>query len=141
VISALTVVLGTLVLQGLTIGPLIRRMGYAPDESLNRELGEARVKLLDAAIESIENRDDRAALKLREALAGERKLAEEGRDPREIGEVHHLRRRTLIARRRALFQLRESGDIEEDVFHAMLQELDWAELAASPPSRFNITEG
>jgi NhaP-type Na+/H+ or K+/H+ antiporter len=141
VISALTVVLGTLVLQGLTIGPLIRRMGYAPDESLNRELGEARVKLLDAAIESIENRDDRAALKLREALAGERKLAEEGRDPREIGEVHHLRRRTLIARRRALFQLRESGNIEEDVFHAMLQELDWAELAASPPSRFNITEG
>jgi CPA1 family monovalent cation:H+ antiporter len=141
VLSALTVVLGTLVLQGLTVGPLIRRMHYAPDGSLERELAQTRAKLLDAAIESIQNRDDRAALKLREALAGERRLAEEGHDPREIGEVHHLRRRTLIARRRALFELRESGAIEEDVFHAMMQELDWAELAASPPRRFDITEG
>ena len=141
VLSALSVVLGTLVLQGLTLAPLIRLLRIEPDGSLKREMAQTRVMLLDAAIDSLRRREEPFARRLSEVLTGERRLAEEGRDPREVGELHHWRRRTLTVRRRELFRLRESGAIEEDVFHAMLQELDWAELGISPPRRLEIVEG
>jgi ribosome recycling factor len=41
----------------------------------------------------------------------------------------------------ALRDLRRSGEMEEDVFHTLEEELDWAELAASPPSSFELVEG
>ena len=140
-LSALSVVLGTLVLQGLTLAPLIRLLRIEPDGSLKREMAQTRVMLLDAAIDSLRRREEPFARRLSEVLTGERRLAEEGRDAREVGELHHWRRRTLTVRRRELFRLRESGAIEEDVFHAMLQELDWAELGISPPRRLEIVEG
>ena len=141
VLSALIVVLGTLALYGLTLAPLIKRLGFEPDRSFDRELADARVMLLDAGIESLDRREDASAGKLRHVLTGERKLASEGHNPRAVSHGHHLRRRTLIAERRKLMQLRQSGVIEDDVFHVLLQELDWAELAASPPGRFRIVEG
>ncbi len=141
VLSALTVVLGTLGLQGLTLAPLVRRLGFETDRSFDRELAQARVQLLDAAVESLDRRQDYAAQKLLHVLRGERGLAEDGQNPREVSAVSHLRRRTIIAERRRLLQLRATGAIEDDVFHALLQELDWAELAASTPARFQIVEG
>jgi hypothetical protein len=68
-------------------------------------------------------------------------MAENGHNPREVGEAHRLRRRTLIVERRKLLDLRRSGAIEDDVFHALLQELDLAELAVSPAERFRLVEG
>ncbi len=141
VLSALVVVLGTLILQGLTLEPLIRWLEFEPDDSLDRELAETRTKLLEVALASLDRRHDPAARKLREALTGERRLAKDGQDPREAGDVSHLRRRTLIAKRRQLLHLRQSGAIEEDVFHVLLQELDWEELAVSPPGRLQMIEG
>jgi Na+/H+ antiporter len=140
VLSAWTVVLGTLVLQGATLGPLIKKLRHEPDDSLDRQLAETRVMLLDAAIDSLRRREEPAARKLSDALHSERRLAADGRDPREVGDVHHLRRRTIIAKRRALLRLRESGAIEEDAFQILLQELDLAELSASSPQRFRMFE-
>ena len=37
--------------------------------------------------------------------------------------------------------LRREGAIDDDVFHALEQELDFAELAASPPGRLEMVEG
>ncbi|MDB5895222.1 MAG: sodium/hydrogen exchanger, partial [Rhodoferax sp.] len=48
VLSAFTVVLGTLVLQGFTIGPLIRRLRIKPDKSFNAEVADARSAMLAA---------------------------------------------------------------------------------------------
>jgi len=47
----------------------------------------------------------------------------------------------LRVSRRLTIPLRHSGKVDDDVFHALEQELDWAELAASPPSRLEIIEG
>jgi NhaP-type Na+/H+ or K+/H+ antiporter len=141
VLTALTVVLGTLGLQGLTLAPLVKRLRFAPDDSFERELAQARVMLLDAAVESLDRRQDETARKLSAVLAGERRMAENGHNPREVGEAHRLRRRTLIVERRKLLELRRSGAIEDDVFHALLQELDLAELAVSPAERFRLVEG
>ena len=52
-LSAFAVVLGTLVVQGLTLGPLIGRLKLPPDDSFDQELAAARVVLLDAALASL----------------------------------------------------------------------------------------
>jgi Na+/H+ antiporter len=141
VLSALAVVLGTLILQGLTLGPLIRRLGFEPDGSLVNEVASARVALLDAAIASVSECDDEAAKRLRDDLAAERMVAADGRHPRAVMDIDRLRRQAIAAKRGKLAELRRSGEIEDDVFHTLEQELDWAELAASPPDRFEHVEG
>ena len=140
VLSAFAVVLGTLVLQGLTLGPLIRRLSFPPDRSFDQEVAVARMKLLDAAIQSMGDRDDRFSNRLRDTYEEERKIASEGNHPREVSEYDALRRQNITAKRIKLAALRSEGTIDDDVFHALEQELDWAELAASPPHHAVLVE-
>jgi len=139
--SALVVVLGTLVLQGLTLRPLIRWLGFAPDESFGREITQARTALIDAALAGLEGERDEAAEELRGEYRAAREVAAAGRHPRAVRRIDALRREGIAAKRRRLAELRNAGTIGEDVFQALEQELDWAELAASPPGRFEIVEG
>jgi CPA1 family monovalent cation:H+ antiporter len=141
VLSALAVVLGTLVLQGLTLGPLIRLLRFAPDQTFAKELSFARLALMDAAIATLDDRDEEPARRLRETYKAERAVVAEGQHPRAVTESDRLHRQSLTAKRRKLAQLRRSGEIDDDVFHALEQELDWAELAASPPERLELIEG
>jgi Na+/H+ antiporter len=140
VLSALAVVLGTLILQGLTLGPLIRRLRFQPDSSLANEIASARVALLDAAGASLDGCEDDGAARFRADLAAERTVAVDGLHPRAVMGIDKLRRRAITAKRRKLVDLRRNGQIEDDVFHMLEQELDWAELAASPPDRFEHVE-
>jgi CPA1 family monovalent cation:H+ antiporter len=141
VLSALAVVLGTLVGQGLTLGPLIRLLRFMPDDEFDRQLSSTRVALLDAAIASLGERTGEPAARLRDAYHLERAVAAAGRHPRAVTESDHLRRHSLIAKRGKLAELRRSGQIDDDVFHVIEQELDWAELAAWPPDQFELEEG
>ncbi|QEL22022.1 sodium:proton antiporter [Bosea sp. F3-2] len=140
VLSALAVVLGTLIGQGLTLGPLIRLLGLEPDDSFDAELTAARVTLLDAAIAELGNEAGEAAADLRETYLADRAMAAEGHHPRAVGEAEHLRRLTLEGMRLRLAGMRRTGDVEDDVFHALEEELDWAELAASPPHWHQLEE-
>ena len=140
VLSAFAVVLGTLAIQGLTLGPLIQRLNFPPDRSFSREVAAARVQLIDAAVESMAERNDALALRLRETYEEDRKIAMAGDHPREVGEYDALRRENIAAKRIKLAQLRREGVIDDDVFHALEQELDWAELAASSPHRVEMVE-
>lgn len=45
-----------------------------------------------------------------------------------------LRRRAIAAARRAAFAMRRSGEIGDDAFHKLEEELDWAELSAGAPA-------
>lgn len=60
-------------------------------------------------------------------------LAIAGDHPREVSEFDALRRDNIAAKRIKLAELRREGVIDDDVFHALEQELDWAELAVSSP--------
>src|SRR5258708_20155124 len=53
VLSAFMVVLGTLILQGFTIRPLIALLRIAPDSSLDEEVSQARNAMLDAALKEL----------------------------------------------------------------------------------------
>src|SRR5258708_39316868 len=67
VLSAFTVVLGTLVVQGFTIRPLIALLRIAPDQSLDLEVAEARRAMLDAALAELAGYSGEAA----DAVPGE----------------------------------------------------------------------
>lgn len=141
VLSAFAVVLGTLVVQGLTLGPLIRRLSFPPDRSFNEEVAATRLQLIDAAVASMSHRNDEIAARLRETYAEERKITAAGDHPRTVSESYALRRDNIAAKRAKLAALRREGAIDDDVFHALEQELDWADLSVMPPDRMELVEG
>lgn len=140
VLSAFVVVLGTLVFQGLTLGPLLRLLDFKPDTSFDDDLSSARLALLDAAERDIAGRDDDAAARLRVEIEAQRALTRDGAHRHSATEMGELKMRSVMAKRAALAELRNSGRIDDDVFHALEQELDWQELAATPSSQLEIAE-
>jgi NhaP-type Na+/H+ or K+/H+ antiporter len=141
VLSALGVVLGTLAVQGLTLSPLVRLLRFQPDKSFERDLVSARVALLDAAAASLKGNTSGAAARIRAVYRDECAATTDGRYPAQLTGVEKLWLKSIIAQRKKLIALRRAGAVDDDVFHALEQELDWAELAASPPSRLEIIEG
>lgn len=140
-LTALVVVLGTLVIQGLTLGPLIRRLKFEPDDSFDRELKATRLTLINGALSDLDERRDAAGDDLRRMYLADRDMIEQDQHPRAASDINDLKRQSIIAKRKRLSALRLSGQLADDVYHALEQELDWAELAASPPDRFEIIEG
>jgi Na+/H+ antiporter len=138
-LSALAVVLGTLIVQGITLGPLIRMLRFAADNSLVEELASARVVLLDLAIEGLSQRDDEPARSLRDRYLTERSQAAGG-GRRTATAADDLHRQCIDTQRRKLFELWTAGEIDDDVFHSLELELDLQELASSPTDRFELIE-
>ncbi len=64
-LCAFAVVLGTLVLQGLTLKPLIRRLGLKDDDPVGREVRLGRTHAYQALLDAIEDDDTPAAKLLR----------------------------------------------------------------------------
>ena len=56
VLTAFSVVLGTLVIQGLTLAPLLRWLDLHDDDPVGRELRAARERALDAGLASLAQR-------------------------------------------------------------------------------------
>jgi len=95
VLSAFIVVLGTLILQGFTIRPLIALLRIAPDSSLDEEVSQTRNAMLDAALtELTAMHGDRAA-----ALRAEYEAARAGNSGRSQPdtEYHEMRRLAIAA--------------------------------------------
>jgi CPA1 family monovalent cation:H+ antiporter len=141
VLTAFVVVLGTLIIQGLTLGLLIRWLGITPDESFGRALSEARESLLEAALASLGGTRGEAARLVKADYHAEQALTRDGDYPHAATDAADLRLQTIEAQRARLAELRRADRIGDDVFHALEQELDWAELAASPAHRIEILEG
>jgi monovalent cation/hydrogen antiporter len=130
--TAFCVVLVTLVLQGMTLTPLIRRLALDDDHAIEREVElarEAAARAGLAALASAESGDGEADLLRRkyehrvrrfEALDTAALAADVARP--------HPARRALEAERGALSALRAQGVIGDDAFHRVEEELDWAEL-------------
>ncbi|MGZ5180733.1 MAG: cation:proton antiporter [Ramlibacter sp.] len=130
-VIAFTVVLGTLVLQGLTLRPLLRWLDLRDDEPVAREVALAHERLLAKALAVIDGRRSGAATALRyemeavwSSAAG---TASRGIDL-DPGEYAHLRQRIMRAAREELVQLRDRGEIGDDAFHAVEVKVDRAEI-------------
>ena len=135
-VTAFAVVLGTLVLQGMTLRPIMMKLRLEADDSVNREVRFARVETLRAAViaagecpgaETAELVRHRYSLQLRHA---EEEFANRGvvvaSDDRDA-DAEVVRAATEAARQR-LGALRADGSIGDAAFQAVQEELDWADL-------------
>jgi NhaP-type Na+/H+ or K+/H+ antiporter len=132
-LTAFAVVLGTLVIQGLTLRPLILALHLKEDNLVAMEVARARRITYRAALDEIDGDPSEEAEILR--LEYRAVLLRAECDPDggvTSGELpaDPLRRRALAAARRSLLSLRRSEEIGDDAFHQIEEELDRAELSA-----------
>jgi Na+/H+ antiporter len=135
--TSFLVVLGTLVIQGLTLKPLMTALGLEHDDAVEREVRLARVETLRAGAAALADGvagTEAAKLLLRQyevrlAQAETRQGADEawGDAPRDLSAAALTATR---AERRRLSELRADGTIGDDAFHRVEEELDRAELGA-----------
>jgi monovalent cation/hydrogen antiporter len=131
--AAFAVVLGTLVVQGLTLRPLILSLGLKDEGPVAAEAARARAIAYRAALEEIDSDPSEEAELLR--LEYRALLLHAENDPSSDLALaglpaDPLRRRAIAASRQAVLRLREAEDIGDDAFHLLEEELDRAELSA-----------
>jgi CPA1 family monovalent cation:H+ antiporter len=132
VLSAFMVVLGTLILQGFTIRPLIALLHITPDDSLDEEVGQTRNAMLEAALKELQGIPGDGAAALR-AEYGAVRAGNVGRAQPDT-EYDNMRRRAILAERLLLADWRRRGRIQDDAYHLLEDELDRAELHVAPMS-------
>src|SRR6201993_261685 len=131
--TAFSVVLGTLILQGLTLRPLMVALRFAGDRVIEDEVRLARTELTRAALGVLDREEvsDARAVVRREYEARLGAATAEAQTGTNTGsELALIQSRAIAAERRALAQLRNRGDIGDDAFHQLEEELDWAEVYA-----------
>ena len=135
-----SVILGTLVVQGLTLPALIRVLGLEDDGLAEKEEAKARVHAAEAALvrldELIEEewvRDDTVE-RLRGLFGFRRERFRSRFDPESDGAVEdrstdfrRLMRELLDAERRAIVELRRAGRIDDAVLRRVMRDLDLEE--------------
>jgi CPA1 family monovalent cation:H+ antiporter len=129
VLAAFTVVLGTLIVQGFTIRPLIALLKIAPDTTLDEEVSETRRAILEAAIQEVSRMDGAGAGAVRAELVAEMAASTDRKRP--ITEYELSRMAAVKASRRLLVEWRRQGRILDDTYHLLEDELDRAELHAA----------
>ena len=131
-LTAFAVVLGSLVIQGLTLRPLIAMLQLRDDNPVEAEVGRARATAYRAALDEIDGDPSNEAEILRLEYRALLLRAKGDPDGVTSGELpaDPLRRRALGAARRSILALRESEEIGDDAFHRLEEELDLAELSA-----------
>lgn len=136
VLSAFTVVIGTLVIQGFTLKPLARALRFREDGSLEQELSQGRVQVMQAALDALKDEASPAAEAVRGQLGAAREVAASIEDPQGATEHDRLRLKALGAQRARLHALWIEAHIGDEAYHRLREELDWTELDASPASAF-----
>jgi Na+/H+ antiporter len=128
-LTAFTVVIGTLVIQGLTLKPLMRLLAIPDDDPVRKEVKLARAKAAKAILAELEGDDSPAAQALRREYGDALSQARQGRNARASAE-NALRRRVVAVSRDAISDLRRRGEIGDDAYRALEEEFDWLELSA-----------
>jgi CPA1 family monovalent cation:H+ antiporter len=140
VLTAFSVVLATLVLQGLTLAPMVRLFKLDRSDEALDELASARVTLARIALASVaeeqgpeaENLRYRLSLKLQRCVDNEK-----------CGPLDQLRNLGLIANqaeRSELDNLRTEDKIGPNVYLGLQEQLDWDELTLLRDSERQIEE-
>lgn len=122
-LTAAAVVLGTLVIQGLTLKPLLRMLDLHDDDPVGREERAAQQRALRAALASFAHEQSPAAQAVR------RKFTAHMAHELSVVEAGDLDRRALAAARQAVLAMRNNDEIGDDAFHRVEERLDWLDMA------------
>jgi Na+/H+ antiporter len=131
-LAASAVVLGTLVIHGLTLKPLLRLLDLRDEDYVGRELAAARERAMGAALASIaEDRSPAADIIRKQFRARLGVSATSSPDEQGARSAHAaLYARAMQAARQAVVAMRDNEEIGDDAFHRLEEELDWLEMAA-----------
>jgi monovalent cation/hydrogen antiporter len=125
----------TLVLQGITLPSLIRRLGMAGQPLAKCEAMEARRIMIEAAIRELENSDDRRSPEMsgvyddvashyRARLTSLDEVEREEKATSQELRFEELSRRLRNVEREAAIELRDQDRISDEVLRGLLRELD-----------------
>ncbi|MCC7014145.1 MAG: Na+/H+ antiporter [Planctomycetes bacterium] len=139
----LFVVVTTLLVQGLTLLPLIHALGIRDDEDSTREVRHAREAVLGAGISKLdsycsENACPLSIHHLRMHMVDElHTLQDEDLEEKQLAISRlnvsmDVRREIMTAQESVLLHLRDHGKINDRTYHRLLLELDRANLAIAP---------
>jgi Na+/H+ antiporter len=131
------VILATLVVQGLTLPTLIRRLRLSGDGTEEKEELRARMAATQAALarlgelagadwtrdDTVERLQGLYEFRRRRLKARAGKIEDDGTEDRSLA-YQRLVRELLEAQRRAIVRLRNQGDISNEVMHRIERELD-----------------
>ena len=136
ILLAFVVILVTLVIQGLSLGPVVRALRIPEDGTQEREEVHARHRAVKAALDRLERIEPQAgpaaeplAALRQQYEARARKIEERqaGQPPSsslEEAAFKRARHETLNAERHVLIELRDQGEISDDVLLELERELD-----------------
>ncbi|GGF82444.1 sodium:proton antiporter [Azorhizobium oxalatiphilum] len=141
VLTAFAVVLATLVVQGLTLAPLVRLLKLDGEDDLDDELARVRADLASVALSSLDGQTGRVADHWRFAFEASRHAAQnsEGGDA-SLDEKRQLGFSALRLQRQRLETLRTEQRIGADAFLIIQEELDFTEVSLSSESDRHIEE-
>jgi Na+/H+ antiporter len=136
-LTTFAVVVGTLLIQGLTVKPLLRVLDLRDDDPVQRELNAARERALEAALASLAEDRSRAAETVRQGLTERFRHDDSSRsgDDTSTPTIAEVYRRALPAARRSVVAMRNAGEVGDDAFHRIEEELDQLEIGVGSGAR------
>jgi Na+/H+ antiporter len=130
VLTAFVVVLGTLLVQGATLGPLLKLLRFPEDKTIEREVNLTRATALQAAMSELKDDGSDAARRLMSEYNAALSLTCNAEDPHNTKD-NILRRKVVTTARKAIFDRLVKNDIGDEAYRQVEEELDWLELSAS----------
>jgi CPA1 family monovalent cation:H+ antiporter len=131
-LCAFAVVLGTLVVQGLTLRPLIAVLRLKAPDPVAREVRKGRAEALRAGLTAIDGDTSIEARLLRKEFEAAIETSVNPAQSASLDELpgNEIRRTALAAARRRANELRLAGTIGDEAYRTLESEFDWGELSA-----------
>ncbi len=140
VLTAFAVVLTTLLVQGLTLAPLVRLLKLDGDDGSDAELEEARADMLAAALATLDGKTSAAADHWRWGFGAARAAVTPPIDCRPPQEKRKLGLAAIRRQRKRLEELRSQERVGADSFLILQEELDFMQVSISSEADRQIEE-
>jgi NhaP-type Na+/H+ or K+/H+ antiporter len=140
VLTAFAVVLATLVLQGLTLSPIIRLLGLDRRDESAGELRELRREISRAGWSELKGLTGPEVELLRGKLKIEQNALTNPSGTSALNNYRRLALRLVAAQRVELERLRAANRLTADEYNLLLEEIDWRELSVLPDEERRIEE-
>ena len=140
VLTAFAVVLATLVVQGLTLAPLVRLLKLDGENGLAAELAAARADMATAALTRLEGETGRLADHWRFSFQTTCSAAAPSGGTSALDEKRRLGLAAMRRQRERLEELRNELRVGPDAYLILQEELDFAEVSLTSESERRIEE-
>jgi Na+/H+ antiporter len=128
-LCAFAVVVGTLIVQGFTLRPLILSLHLKDDHEVDQEVRRTHERMARVALSVLDGDRSPESEELRREVIS--MIEDQEHALGDLRSRHdQLRSRIIIEQRRILVQMRFDAEIGDDAFHQVEERLDWAELNA-----------